>query len=429
MIERYSLREMSSLWTLESRFSYMLRVERAAAAAQGEMGFIPKAAAQAIVQKSGFSLKGILRREKRTRHDVAAFVDEAASRLGRHGGWLHYGLTSSDVLDTALALQIRDAGQVLESPLKALKKELKGIISAHAGSICCGRTHGRQAEPSSFGFKMLGHLGGLLRAEAGFQAALSKCLTGKMSGAVGAYSAFPPEFERKVCRALALKPEPAATQVVPRDRLARLIFSLSMLGAFLERLSVELRHLQRTEVGEAFEMFSTGQQGSSAMPHKKNPISAENLTGIARLLRSHTAPAMENISLWHERDISHSSVERVILPDSFILAHYGLSRMARLLKNLKIDTKRMEENLKASGGLAFSSQVLNALVAGGLPRAKAYPLVQKLSLKPGGRFQDRAERDPQIAKYLTKAELKRVFSIESRRAFLARHVQKALKKL
>ena len=430
MIDRYSLREMSSLWTLESRFSYMLQVERAVAETQGEMGLIPKSAAQAIARKSGFSLKGVLRREKTTHHDVAAFVDEAASRLGEHGGWLHYGLTSSDVLDTALALQIKDAGAVLKSPFQDLKKTLKEIIKAHAGSICCGRTHGQSAEPSSFGLKILGHLSELNRAEAGLKAALSQCLVGKMSGAVGAYSFLSPQLEQKICRRLGLQPETAATQVIPRDRLARLIFSLSLLGAFLERLALELRHLQRTEVGEVFEMFSKGQTGSSAMPHKKNPISAENLTGIARLLRSYTAPAMENISLWHERDISHSSVERVIIPDAFILAHYGLARMTKLLKNLKIDRARMESNLKSSGGLALSSHVLNALVGKGLPRARAYPLIQKLShsLKPGGSFQEKLEKDPQAAKYLTKADLEKIFSLEARRAAIVRHIRKTLKK-
>ncbi len=478
MIERYSLREMARLWTLESRFAYMLKVERAAAKAQGEMGIIPKAAARAIAsQKITLSLKGIQKREKASRHDVAAFVDEAAQQLGRHGGWLHYGLTSSDVLDTALALQIRDAGLVLESPLKDLKKILKGLVRSHAGSLCCGRTHGQHAEPTTFGFKMLGFLSELSRAEAGFKAALNQCLAGKLSGAVGAYSALPPELERKVCRSLSLQPEPAATQVIPRDRHARLIFCLSLIGAFLERLSVELRHLQRSEVGEVFEMFAKGQRGSSAMPHKKNPISAENLTGVSRLLRSFAAPAMENIPLWHERDISHSSVERVIFPDSFILAHYGLSRMALLLKSLRVDTGRMEENLKSSGGAALSSLALNALVAKGLPRQKAYPLVQKLSqsrflaaraarpkVRPaankkqgaesgGGRkaagkkrkslsgslqaaappglpgLQAALAKHPLAAKYLSLGDLKSVFSLEGRRAAIDRHVREALKKL
>lgn len=381
MIERYSLKEMSQIWTLENRFSKMLQVEKAVAQIQGDMGLIPKKAAKTIVEKGRFTLKGIQKEELKTKHDVTAFVNEVARYLGSfEGGYIHYGLTSSDVLDTAFSLQLKDSQNILQKSFSKVKKQFQKLIITHKETICCGRTHGIHAEPVTFGFKLLGHLVALQRAENTFNQFLKEALVGKLSGAVGAYSALSPEVEKRVCKKLNLKPEGVATQVIPRDRHARVIFSLSLIGAAVERFALEIRHLQRTEVAEVTEGFSPGQTGSSAMPHKKNPISSENLTGLARLLRSYTTPALENISLWHERDISHSSVERVIFPDAFTLTHFTLNRLEELLKHLKINREQMKKNLNLSQDRIYSSRLLNALVKKGILRKEAYKKVQAISL-------------------------------------------------
>ena len=429
MIERYSLKEMSEVWTPPRRFDFMLEVEKAVAQTQSDLKIIPKKAGGAICAKARFSYSKILKREKKTRHDVTAFVDEVASYLGSEGAYLHYGLTSSDVLDTALSLQIRSAAEVLDKSFQSLTSVLKKLIIKHKHTMCLGRTHGMHAEPTAFGFKLLGHLAEFKRAEQTFKQAVSACSIGKISGAVGVYSSLSPELEKRVCRQLSLKPETLATQVVPRDRVARLVFSLALLGAFVERLAVELRHLQRTELGEIKEAFYKGQTGSSAMPHKKNPISAENLTGIARLLRSYPSPALENIILWHERDISHSSAERVILPDAFILTHYALNRLTELLSSLQVDAVRMKKNLNLSQGIVFSSQVLNILAAKGLARGKAYPLIQQISqnLKEGESFKTALIKNNKIQKYLNLKEIEAVFCGKNPR--LIQHLEKTLKKL
>ncbi len=422
---------MSKMWEPESRFHFMLKVEQTVAQTQGELGIIPKSSSQTILKKAKFSYKNILKREKLSRHDVVAFVDEVASYLGSDGAYFHYGLTSSDILDTALSLQIKEASKLLNSSVKSLKNTLKQLVHKHKKTLCAGRTHGIHAELTTFGFKMMGHLAELIRAESSFKQSVLDCSIGKLSGAVGVYSSLPAQLEIKVCKKLGLKPETSATQVVPRDRLARLIFSLSLMGAFIERLAIELRHLQKTEMGEVTEAFYKGQAGSSAMPHKKNPISAENLTGLSRLLRSYVSPALENISLWHERDISHSSVERVILPDAFILLDYGLNRLNNLLKSLQINADQMKKNLESSGGLLYSSQILNALVKKGLPRKKAYPLVQKISqsLKKGEHLKSLLKKHIEIKKYLNSNELDEIFSGKASLVNLLKHLGKTIKKL
>lgn len=431
MIERYSLKKMSEIWKPESRFHFMLKVEQAVAKAQGKIGIIPKASAESIASKARFSYKKLLKREETSRHDVTAFVDEVASHLGNHGAYFHYGLTSSDVLDTALSLQIKESTAILMEDLEILRKTLKSLVQKHKKDLCAGRTHGIHAEPTTFGFKMLGHLAELSRLSMTVKNTASHCFVGKISGAVGTYSSLPSDLEAQVCKSLDLKPETVATQVIPRDRLAGLVFSLSLVGSFIERLALELRHLQRTEVGEVTEAFSKGQTGSSAMPHKKNPISAENLSGLARLLRSYVSPALENISLWHERDISHSSVERVILPDAFILTDYALHRLNSVLKSLKINKERMKSNLEISQGRLYSSQVLNALVQKGLARQKAYPLVQKISqgLKEGEHLKNRLQKDSEIKKYLSPKELDEIFSGKRHVLSLLKHLEKTLQKL
>jgi adenylosuccinate lyase len=412
LIERYTRKEMGGLWSLDNKFQKMMEVEVAVAQAQAELGIIPKKAAIDIAKKSSFSVKRIAQIEKKTKHDVIAFVSSMAENVGENGRYIHFGMTSSDVLDTAMSLLIREAGELIKKDIQNLKKALTKQIKKYKLTLCSGRTHGMHAEPLSFGLKLSGFLAELQRNEVRFNTALNQCIIGKLSGAVGTYSTQSQEVEKKVCRKLKLKAETIATQVIPRDRHAELFHSISMLGCGLERLSVELRHLQRTEVGEVSEGFSKGQKGSSAMPHKKNPISSENLTGIARLLRSYSQAANENIALWHERDISHSSVERVIFPDAFILCDYSLSRMAGVVENLVVDKKQMLKNMDISKGQLFSSHLLLEIVKKGVSREDAYSIVQKVShdLKEGEHLSQALLRDKVASQYLSKKDVDYIFS-------------------
>lgn len=412
MIERYTRAEMGRVWDQENRFAKMLEVEIAVAKAQAALGLIPQAAARDIQKKAKFNVKRILELEKTTKHDVIAFVSNVAENVGENGRYVHFGLTSSDALDTAMSLMVRDAGKVLQNSIVKLKTELKIQIRKHANTICAGRTHGMHAEPTTFGLKLAGFFAELERNEERLQRALQQMMIGKLSGAVGTYSTQTEKVEALVCESLKLVPEKIATQVIPRDRHAELFFSLACFGAGLERLSVELRHLQRTEVGEVVEGFTPGQKGSSAMPHKKNPISAENLTGCARLLRAYSHAAIEDVALWHERDISHSSVERVIFPDAFILADYACDRMAVLIKGLFVDSKRMRQNMEHSQGTLFSSHLLLSLVEAGVSREDAYKTVQRLShtLKAGEQLEAKVSKDKEVTKHLSLKEIKTVFS-------------------
>lgn len=412
MIERYTRAEMGRVWDQENRFAKMLEVEIAVAKAQAKLGLIPQAAARDIQKKSKFDVKRILELEKTTKHDVIAFVSNVAENVGENGRYIHFGLTSSDALDTAMSLLVRDAGRVLQGSIDRLKAELLIQIQKHANTICAGRTHGMHAEPTTFGLKLAGFFAELERNEQRVQRALEQMMIGKLSGAVGTYSTQTEKVEQLVCETLKLVPEKIATQVIPRDRHAELFFSLACFGAGLERLSVELRHLQRTEVGEVVEGFSPGQKGSSAMPHKKNPISAENLTGCARLLRAYSHAAIEDVALWHERDISHSSVERVIFPDAFILADYACDRMASLIKGLFVDAKRMKQNMEQSQGTLFSSHLLLELVEAGVSREEAYKIVQRLShsLKSGEQLEAKALKDKEVLEHIGSKEIKTVFA-------------------
>lgn len=411
MITRYTRPEMGMVWESEMRFAKMLDVEVAVARVQARLGVIPRKAAQEISAKAKFSVKRILEIEKQTKHDVIAFVSNVAENVGEYGRFVHFGCTSSDILDTAFSLQIREAAEVLSKSLDFLETNLKNSVRKYSEVLCAGRTHGMFAEPTTFGLKLAGFLAELQRNRKRLDHAIEQAMVAKLSGAVGTYSGQPPEIELAVAKQLGLAPESVATQVVPRDRHAEVLLALAMLGTGLERLSIELRHLQRSEVGEVQEGFTQGQKGSSAMPHKKNPISAENITGLSRLLRSYAFAGLENIPLWHERDISHSSVERVVFPDAFILADYAVHRMAVLVHGLEVNKKRMLENIESSQGQLFSSQVLLALVDKGLDRELAYYHVQRLchSMGRGEHLKNKILKDPELKKLLKPKEVQDIF--------------------
>lgn len=413
MIDRYTREEMGKLWTSEARFEALLDVEKTVARVQAKHGLIPQKAAEDI-QKGTFSVPRILEIEQTTKHDIIAFVSCVAETVGESGRYIHYGLTSSDALDTALSVQILRAGRVLLKSVDSLVSAVRRQAIDNMDVVCSGRTHGMHAEPTTFGYKLSGFYYEFVRHRDRLKKALEQMAIGKLSGAVGTYSFLAPTIEKDVCKELGLKPESVATQVIPRDRHAEVLMAIAFLGAGIERLSIEIRHLQRTEVGEAREGFSKGQKGSSAMPHKRNPIGSENLTGCARLLRGYAQASLENIALWHERDISHSSVERVAFPDAFILADYAADRMAKIVENLEIDKERMKHNMMLSQGQLFSSHVLLHLVDKGLSREEAYKIVQALShgLKPGEHLKDVLLTSSETKTHFTKKDVDSIFSGE-----------------
>lgn len=413
MISRYQTEEMKNVFLEENRFHYMLKVEIAVAEVQSQKGLIPVKAYQDIKKKSKIDLKRILEIEKTTKHDVIAFVSQVAEAVGPNGRFIHFGLTSSDVLDTALSLQIGDAFEVLKSEVKILKATLKKLIKKHEKTVCPGRTHGIFAEITTFGFKLAGFLSEISRAEDRLEKAHAQFKICKLSGAVGTSASFDINIESQVASKLGLTVEPFATQVIPRDRHAEVFMSLAFMAAALERLSVELRHLQRSEVSEVIEGFTPGQKGSSAMPHKKNPISAENITGLARLIKGYAWTAFENIPLWHERDISHSSNERVIFADSFTACHYIVRRMNSLLSGLYVNSDKMLQNSHLLGGVLYSSHLLLHLVEKhNFSREDAYSVIQKLAhgLKDGAHLIDAINQDKSVKKYFTDKDLKTLFS-------------------
>ncbi|MBW1713411.1 MAG: adenylosuccinate lyase [Deltaproteobacteria bacterium] len=381
MIERYSRPQMSRLWSLESKYRTWLKVEVLACQAWAEKGVIPRAAAQTIAARADFDLARIEEIEAETKHDVIAFLTAVAEKVGPEARYIHYGLTSSDVLDTAFGCLLKDAADLLLEDLAKLMAAVRERAFEHKRTVMIGRSHGMHAEPITFGLKLAVWHDELARHKTRLEAARESVAVGKVSGAVGTFGNVEPEVEEFVCKKLGLKPAPASTQIVQRDRQAAFFTCLAVLAGTVEKMAVEIRHLQRSEVAEAEEFFSKGQKGSSAMPHKRNPIASENLAGCARLMRSYALAAMENQALWHERDISHSSVERVIGPDSTILLDYMLDRMTGLIKNLVVYPLRMQANLDSSQGLIFSQQLLLALAEAGVSREEAYAKVQARAME------------------------------------------------
>ena len=374
MIDRYTRPELGAIWTDEARMEAWRRVEVAACE---EMDG-PTASDLEAIRAATFTVEAVGRREEVTDHDVAAFVDVLSASAGPAGRWIHFGLTSSDVLDTALGLQLQAAGEIVVAGARELAWALAERAREHAGTVCVGRTHGVHAEPTTFGIKLAGFAMEAHRNAQRLQLAFGQAAVGALSGAVGTYASHPPAFEAAVLARLGLAAETVSTQVVPRDRHAEVLQAISLAGAGLERLATEIRHLQRTEVLEASEPFRSGaQKGSSAMPHKRNPITSERITGLARVLRGNAQAGVENVALWHERDISHSGAERVILPDSTILLDYLQHRALRLVRGLVIDAGRMRRNLDLTHGALFSQRVLLALVASGTERDEAYRIVQE----------------------------------------------------
>jgi adenylosuccinate lyase len=380
VIERYTRPELGALWTDEARLEAWRRVEVAACE---ELPFLlgagsgPSEAELKAIRGAMFTVQAVSERERTTDHDVAAFVDVLASSAGEAGRWIHFGLTSSDVLDTALALQLKAAGEHVAAGARALLDALAARAREHVGTLCVGRTHGVHAEPTTFGVKLAGFAFEAHRNTLRLERAFAQASVGAISGAVGTYAATSPEFEARVLARLGLDREPASTQVVARDRHAELVGAIALAGAGLERLATEVRHLQRTEVREVQEPFRAGQKGSSAMPHKRNPIKSEQIAGLARVLRGNAQAALEDVALWHERDISHSSVERVILPDSTILIDYLQHRATALVEGMTVDAERMLANLELTHGALFSQRVLLALVETGMSRDDAYYGVQR----------------------------------------------------
>jgi adenylosuccinate lyase len=413
---------MAELFTERSRWLYCLQVERAACEEMTARGWISPSDGKKLVAglrrvetEGGVDPARVREEEARVQHDVIAFVTAVVARLGKEGRWVHFGLTSSDVLDTGLALQLRDAGGLVLSELDRLISALEKRARETADLACIGRTHGMHAEPTVFGLKFLGFLEEMRRNRERLARAFAGLAFGKLSGAVGVYAHLDPAFERSVMKRLGLGVEPVSTQVIPRDRHAELYSALAVLGGGMERIGTEIRHLQRSEVGELKEGFSKTQKGSSAMPHKRNPISSENITGCARMLRGYAVAGLESVALWHERDISHSAVERVALADALILAHYALSRLGGVIAALEMDRDRIRANLDSAGLKVYSGTILLELVKKGAERDMAYRWVQRCAMAAGTdskRFVVELEHDPEISKRLKPSEIRRLLTPE-----------------
>lgn len=413
LIERYTLPEMGTLWTDTYKLKTWLQVEIAVCEAQAELGLIPAEAVAEIKAKANFEPQRVLEIEAEVRHDMIAFLTNVNEYVGDAGRYIHLGLTSSDVLDTALALQLVASLDVLMTQLESLIQAIRYQAQQHRHTVMIGRSHGIHAEPITFGFKLAGWLAEVLRHRDRLCRQKRSIAVGKISGAVGTYANIDPQVEAIACQMLGLEPDTASTQVVSRDRHAEFVQTLALLAASIERFAVEIRNLQRTDVLEVEEYFAKGQKGSSAMPHKRNPIRSERLTGMARVVRSHAGTALENVALWHERDISHSAAERVILPDACILTHFMLVEITDLVKNLLVYPENMTRNLNRYGGVVFSQRVLLTLVEKGMSREEAYAVVQDCAHqawnKPDGNFHRLISQDDRVARHLSAQEVEACF--------------------
>ncbi len=419
MIARYTRPAMGAIWSEQHKYECWLEVELAASEALAELGEVPREAAQALRANASFDLQRIQEIEREVKHDVIAFTTAVSESMKAKGAgeasrWLHYGLTSNDVVDTAQGLQVKNASAILAADLEQLLAALRKLAFEHKDTVQIGRTHGMHAEPITFGLKVALWWDELARQKTRFLAAAEEMRVGKLSGAVGTFAHLSPEAEEKICARLGLRAAPISSQVLSRDLHANYIAVLAGIGASLEKIALEIRHLQRTEVREAEEPFATGQKGSSSMPHKKNPVTCEQICGLARIVRSNAQAAFENVALWHERDISHSSVERVILPDSTILVDYLLSKATWLVGGLVVNVDRMKRNLDNTKGLIFSGQLLLDLAAAGMLREEAYRLVQGHALRvwqAESDFQQAIQQDSEIGRYLTPAQLGQTFDV------------------
>ena len=420
MIERYSRKEMVKIWSQEEKFNIWFQLEAHACDAQAELGVIPKKSAEIIWEKGKFDINKIDEIEKTTKHDVIAFLTNLAEYIGEDARFIHQGMTSSDILDTTLSIQLRNASDILLNDIDKLLETLKKRSFEHKHTVTIGRSHGIHAEPITFGLKLAGYYAEFKRNKKRLIEAKKEISTCAISGAVGTFAHIDPFVENYVSKKMDLMPEDVSTQIIPRDRHAMFFSTLAIIASSVERLATEIRHLQRTEVREAEEYFSQGQKGSSAMPHKRNPVLTENLTGLARLVRSSVIPALENVSLWHERDISHSSVERMIAPDATITLDFALQRLNNVIENLLIYPDTMLTNLEKLGGLVHSQQVLLALTQKGASREDAYEMVQENAMKvwetPEHKrknvYKDLLKKDKKVIKYLNETEIDKLFNLD-----------------
>ena len=412
MINRYSRPEMANIWTEENKYKAWLEVEILADEAWAELGEIPKEDVALIREKAGFDIDRILEIEQETRHDVVAFTRAVSETLGEERKWVHYGLTSTDVVDTAQGYQLKRVNEILRQDIKDFMEILKKMANEYKYTVCMGRTHGIHAEPTTFGLKVARWYSEMKRNYERFEHAAAGVEAGKISGAVGTFAEVDPRVEQYVCEKLGLRAQEVSSQVLPRDLHAEYIAALALIGTSLEEMATEIRSLQRTEIHEVEEHFAKGQKGSSAMPHKRNPIGSENICGCARVLRGHVVTAYENVALWHERDISHSSAERMILPDTTALLDYMLHRFGRILANLDVFPETMKKNMDKTLGLIYSGRVLLKLVKSGMTRENAYDLIQPYTAKCWAEqvpFRPLLEADPTIQKQLTKEDLDDAF--------------------
>ena len=415
MIPRYSRPEMVKIWAPENKYKIWLEIEAHACDAQAKLGAIPKDAARAVWERGAFQIQRIDEIEKETKHDVIAFLTNLAENIGDEARFVHQGMTSSDVLDTCLAVQLTQAADILISDLDCVLEALKKRAYEYKDLPTIARSHGIHAEPTTFGLKLASHYAEFHRNKERLKQARYEIGTCAISGAVGTFANIDPEVENYVAKKLGLRPEPLSTQIIPRDRHAVFFSVLALVASSVERMAIEIRHLQRTEVGEASEYFSAGQKGSSAMPHKRNPVLTENLTGLARMVRSAVVPALENVALWHERDISHSSVERMIGPDATITLNFALKRLAGVVEKLIVNPKTISRNLNQLGGLIYSQRVLIALTQAGLSREESYDIVQQNALKvwdENADFFTELKNDLRVVNILDEEELKKLFRVD-----------------